>query len=167
MWIWVKRIQALKGKKIRWENVTDKGRLEIFSLSTDGVDCPIREPSHPTLPRDNKACSHKMNGAAAKYEVTLLTQAAKCVHIAGPFKGGVHDLEMFREGGLKEKLIKLNRTVRGIRHVKLCLADRGYRSKDENENGLFSLPNGFNSPELHRFKSRGRLRHETFNARLK
>jgi hypothetical protein len=68
---------------------------------------------------------------------------------------------------LKEKLTLLNRTVRGRRRVALCIADRGYNSKKEDEHYLFSLPNGFDSKKLNKFKSRGRLRHETFNARLK
>jgi hypothetical protein len=45
-----------------------------------------------------------MKHAAAKYEVVLAVHRAKVVHIAGPFKGGTHDLEMFGQGGLKEKL---------------------------------------------------------------
>jgi hypothetical protein len=68
---------------------------------------------------------------------------------------------------LKEKLTLLNRTVRGVRRVALCLADRGYKTKEPDEGYLFTLPNEFDSKELNNFKSRGRLRHETFNARLK
>ena len=105
-----------------------------------------------------------MNHSAIKYEITLSLQRPKCVHIAGPFKGGVHDLEMFRQGGLKEKLIEMNKTIWGDRDIKLCLADQGYHSKkfpDDNE--LFAFPNGFDSKELNNFKSCGRLHHETFN----
>ena len=142
--------------------------LEIIALSTDGVDFKKNEDKHPTLPRDNSACSHKMNHGAVKYEVTLAVQRAKCVHIAGPFKGGIHDMEMFRQGGLKEKLLSLNRTIRGVRQVKLCLGDGIYHSKvDPRENELFSIPNRYDSKELNNFKSRGRLRHETLNSRLK
>jgi hypothetical protein len=167
VWRWVKRIAAMKKKKIRWEYVTKEENLEIFAISDDGTDFKLQEWKHPTLPRDNTGCSHKMKHAAAKYEVVLAVHRAKVVHIAGPFKGGTHDLEMFRQGGLKEKLTLLNRTMGGIRQVALCLADRGYNSKIEDEKYLFSLPNGFDSKELNNFKSRGRLRHETFNARLK
>jgi hypothetical protein len=48
-----------------------------------------------------------MKHAATKHEVALSVHKAKCVHIAGPFKGGVHDLEMFRRGGLKAKIESL------------------------------------------------------------
>jgi hypothetical protein len=167
VWKWVRRIAAMKAKKIRWEYVEDASHLEIFSISDDGTDFKLNEWKHPTLPRDNSGCSHKIKHAAAKYEVVLAVQRAKCVHIAGPFKGGTHDLEMFRQGGLKNKLTRLNRTLDGVRRVKLCLADRGYKSKEEDENYLFSLPNGSDSKELNNMKSRGRLRHETFNGRLK
>jgi hypothetical protein len=167
IWTWIKRIAALKEKKIRWEHVTKKENLEIIAVSDDGTDFKLNEWKHPTLPRDNAGCSQKMKHAAAKYEVVLAVHRAKVVHIAGPFKGGTHDLEMFRQGGLKEKLIRLNRTVRGVRRVALCLADRGYKTNEPDEGYLFTLPNEFDSKELNNFKSRGRLRHETFNARLK
>ena len=77
-------------------------------------------------------------------------------------------MDMFRLGGLKEKLLCLNRTIRGVRRVKLCLGDGIYHSKvDPRENKLFSIPNRYDSKELNNFKSHGRLRHETFNSRLK
>jgi hypothetical protein len=169
IWIWVERIAALKAKKIRWEDVNSADNLEVFAISTDGVDCKLREEKHAFLPRDNSACSHKMNSAAAKYEVVLSVQRAKCVHIAGPFKGGVSDLEMFRTGGLRDKLQKVNMPIRGFRRVKLNIADRGYNCKATHPEDaeLFALPNAADSTELNRFKSRTRLRHETFNARLK
>ena len=98
----------MKEKKIRWEHVANKEHLEIFSISDDGTDFKMQEWKHPTLPRDNAGCLHKMKHAAAKHEVALAAHCAKAVHIAGPFKGGTHDLEMFRRGGLKAKLACLN-----------------------------------------------------------
>ncbi len=84
----MERIAALKAKKICWKDVDSADNLEVFAISTDGVDCKLREEKHAFLPRDNSACSHKMNSTAAKYEVALSVQRAKCVHMAGPFKGG-------------------------------------------------------------------------------
>jgi hypothetical protein len=66
---------------------------------------------------------------------------------------------------LKEKLISLNERIG--EQKKLTLADRGYQTGKEDEKGLLSLPNTMGSKELENFKSRGRLRHETFNGRLK
>jgi hypothetical protein len=64
LWKWVKRIAALKSKKIVWdENIAG---MEIFLSSIDGTDFKVNEPRHPTLPRDNSMCSHKMKHAAAR-----------------------------------------------------------------------------------------------------
>ena len=162
---WIMRVAALKAKKIVWD--ADSRGMDIFAFSHDGTDFKLQEQKHPVKNRDNTACSQKMNHGAAKYEVALSVFRPKCVHIAGPFKGGVHDKTMFWKGGLKEKLKHLNREVRGTRRVKLTLVDRGYHTDWKDEQGLFSYPNNFDSKELDNFKSRGRLRHETFNGRLK
>ena len=167
LWKWIRRIGALKVKKIKWENVDGSEYLEVFAASVDGVDFHLREERHPTLPRDTKASSHKIKKYAAKYEIALAVHRPKCVHISGPYKGGVSDITIFRIGGLREKFEKMNRVIRGIRRVKLCLADRGYHSKEENDNEIFSLPNTHDSKELNNFNSHGCLCHETFNGRLK
>jgi hypothetical protein len=104
-------IATLKAKKIVWDaNLANPKNLEIFAVTADGTDFKTREPKHPSLSRDNTACSKKVN--TVKYKVELAVHRAKVVHIAGPFKGGVHDLEMFRRGGLKEKLKRLNQKIR-------------------------------------------------------
>jgi hypothetical protein len=167
LWKWAKRITAMKSKKISMDNVDGPQHLEIFSITDDGTDFKTNKPNHPTLPRDNGACSKKVNHAAVKYEIAIAVQRAKVVHLAGPFKGGTHDLVMFQRGGLKEKLIQMNASINGIRRTKLCITDRGYRSNDDMERSLFSYPNNMDSKELHNFKSRARLRQETFNGRLK
>jgi hypothetical protein len=150
---WVKRIAALKAKKIVWDPILDNPDMEIFAISLDGTDFRMNEQKHSLLPRDPQACSQKFNHGAVKYEIALSLHRAKCVHVAGPFKGGTHDMEVFRRGGLMEK----------VQEGKLMLADRGYRSKFLHERVKFSLPNSYGSKELENFKSRGRLRHETFN----
>jgi hypothetical protein len=85
-----------------WENVASRDHLEIIALSMDGIDFKKNKDKHPTLPRDNSVCSHKMNHKAVKYEVTLAVQHTKCVYIASAFKGDTHGLDMMRLGGLKE-----------------------------------------------------------------
>jgi hypothetical protein len=47
------------------------------------------------------------------------------------------------------------------------LADRGYRSQFLHERVKLSISNSYDSNKLDNFKSRGCLRHETFNGRLK
>ena len=67
----------------------------------------------------------------------------------------MHDLTIFREpGGLADK----------IPEDKLAVVDRGYKDPT---NSSVSLPNTTDPPELNSFKTRARLRHETFNGRLK
>jgi hypothetical protein len=101
--LWIRWIAALKSKKIVWDDDVAKPKnLEIFCITINGTDFKIKEPKHKTLPRDNGTCSHKMQHAAAKYKIALAVHRPKCVHLAGPFFGGTHDLEMFCRGGLKE-----------------------------------------------------------------
>ena len=50
---------------------------------------------------------------------------------------------------------------------KVCIVDRGFRSKFASERLAFSYPDFMDGEELYNFKSRARLRQETFNRRLK
>ena len=72
----------------------------------------------------------------------------------GPF-GGVKKKNMLEDSGLLEKLKKGKRAI----------CDRGY-IKDANKDKL-SWPNLHDTPAVNNFKSRARLRHESFNGRLK
>jgi hypothetical protein len=148
----------LKAKKIVWDASLDDANTAMFAISIDGTDFRIWERKHPLLPRDNGQCSKKFNHGAAKYQVALSVFGAKCVHIAGPYRGGEHNLEVFRQSGLKEKL---------ARNKEVAIVDRGYRTGIEDEQGMFSYPNNMDSKELNNFKSRAQLRQETFDGRLK
>jgi hypothetical protein len=157
LWRWIGKIAAMKAKKIIWP--TNHQWSEKFIVSVDGTDFKIWEPKHPTLPIDKGYCSHKFNHAAVKYEIVLSVNQSKCVLINGPFRGGMHDLDMVRAaGGLKEKM---NGAI-----GKKAIADRGYKSSKPDEQFL-STPDRMDPAELYNFKSRVRLRHETFNGRLK
>jgi hypothetical protein len=115
--------------------------LKTLSLILQGQASPaLQRKSTMTTP--NQTPNRKQ--APSKYEVVVMAvHRSKVLHIAGPFKGGTHDLEMFRQGGLKEKPTLPNRTIGDIRQVALFLADRGYNSKIEDQEDLFSLPNEF------------------------
>ena len=67
-------------------------------------------------------------------------------------------MDMFRESGLMKKMKD---------NGKVCIADRGFQSKKANERRLFAYPDYMDSKELGNFKTRARLRQETFNRRLK
>lgn len=109
------------------------------------------------LPVDPGFWSKKFKRGAVKYEIVLAIHEPKCVLINGPFRGGFHDLEMTRDK-LKEKM--------NAAPGKLAISDRGYRSSKPDEEFL-STPNELDPSILHNFKSRARLRQETFNGRLK
>jgi hypothetical protein len=158
LWTWIEWIASLQKKKIAWDNSLDEEDTEVFAITTDGVDFPMWEIKHPEMPHDKKAMSHKFRKCGAKYLIVLSVFWSKCVYIEGPYKGGKHDVEMFRESGLIKRLKKSG---------KLCIADRGFRSKYAHEHKVMSLPDYMDSPELHNFKSRARLHHESFNRRLK
>ncbi len=158
LWTWIERIANLMEKKIKWDKRLDSNTTEIFCISTDGVDFKMWETKHPEFPIDQKAMSHKFRSCGAKYIIALSVFEPKCVFIEGPFKGGKHDIDMLRESGLMGKM-KAN--------GKLCIADRGFQSRFAAERKHLALPDYMDSKELHNFKSRARLRQETFNRRLK
>lgn len=157
-WKWVRRIEALKTKKIVWDDSLDDPNLEVFAISADGVDFLMWERKHAIFPIDRSACSHKFKHCAAKYIIALSVYRSKCVFIAGPFEGGKHDLDIMRESGLMAKLLQ---------NGKVAILDRGYRSSQVEERKHHSYPDAMDSKELNNFKSRARLRQETFNRRLK
>jgi hypothetical protein len=162
IWKWIMRIAALKAMKVVWPDDLDDPATELFTISIDGVDFNMNEIQHPTFNVDKKACSKKSNSCAAKYEIALAVHRPKCVHLAGPFIGGKHDLVMFREGGLKKKLIEVRK-----KKLAKAIVDRGYRTDLDDEQGLFAMPDNMDSKELKKFKTRSRLRHENFNFRIK
>jgi hypothetical protein len=158
LWKWITRISEMASKKLVWDASLDDPNSEILAFSTDGVDFETWEKQHPDLPMDPKNMSHKFMGCAAKYLIVLSVFRSKCVLIAGPFRGGLHDVDMCRQSGFMARLQQ---------NGKVCIADRGFRSKHAHERRLFALPDYMDSPELSNFKSRARLRQESFNSRLK
>lgn len=155
LWKWIGKIAAMKESTIKWDPRLDSPGHETFIITVDGTDCRLQEVKHPTLPVDKSYYSHKFRRGAVKYEVALSIFTAKCVWISGPHRGAKHDLTIFREG-LKAQ----------IQPGKLVIADRGYTSSRPDER-MLSIPNPMDSEELNNFKSRARLRQETFNGRLK
>ena len=157
LWEWIERIQALKRIKITWNERFDDPDSEVFLVTVDGTDCRTCEKKHPTLSQDRRNCSHKFKHAALKYEVGISVFEARVVWINGPYRGGQSDLNMLRHGGLLDKIVD----------GKKAIADRGYHTGVPDERRKLSLPNAYDSKVLNNFKSRARLRHETFNGRIK
>ena len=160
LWLWIKKIAALKRKKIVWPKRFDLEDSEIFIMSVDGTDCAIWEPKHGQLPQDKKFFSKKKNRAGVKYIVAISIYGAQCVFIDGPFPAGsFNDIAAFRS--------KLKSVIRAGKKV---VVDGGFppNPKSERELKMLALPRqGYGGKEFRNFKSRVRCRHETFNSRLK
>jgi len=154
VWKWVEKLKALSKKVIFWSKDLDAVNTATRILSVDGVDFRTWEQRHERYNMDRGDCSHKHNHGAAKYEIGIHLWKPQCVWISGPHRGGKHELEIFREG-LKQK----------VKPWKKVIADRGYKSEEEKL--IFSLPSTTDTKENNEFKRRARLRHETFNGRLK
>ena len=163
-WCWIERIQALLPTKINfldhWEEDDD---AEIFIIGVDGTDCKTWERQHPIFPVDRKQMSHKFQHAALKYEIGVAVFHDKIVWVNGPFPGGRHDLTIFREDGLLERMPP----------DKSMIADRGYKSSKKGESNRIATPLPHNNPEhteeaeFGKFMSRVRCRTETVMGRLK
>jgi hypothetical protein len=156
LWSWVRKIAALKDEKIVWNpQKLNHPHGPVFICSVDGTDYRTWEQKHPTLPQDRKQMSHKFKHGALKYEIAVCNYYSQICWVSGPHAGGKHDLTIFREG-LKQKIVDGKRVN----------VDRGYRSSRADER-MLSIPNACDSKLLCNFKSRSRLRGETFNGRLK
>ena len=162
LWRWVRKIQALLPSKIRflprWED-TDDQFCEVMIVGVDGTDCKIPERQHEIFPMDKGLMSHKFKHAALKYEIAVAIHEDKIVWVNGPFKGAKHDITIFREAGLKDKMSSLP--------GKVAIADRGYQTSKPDEVNMLATPQMNDNPELHRFMSRARCRTETVMGRIK
>ena len=156
IWKWIKRVRSLKERKIKTEKM---GSIdEIYTISSDGVDFRLWERKHPDFNIDKGACSHKFKACAAKYLLALSLTESSCVFMSGPYPGGVSDRLMMEKSGLQDLLLQ---------HNKVAMLDRGFHTKDKLHRATHAYPDEIDPPDLHNFKSRARLRHETFNRRLR
>lgn len=160
IWRWVRKIQALLPTKIdfldRWDDPNDE-TCEMFIVGVDGTDCKTFERKHDVFPMDRQLMSHKFNHAALKYEIGVAIYENKIVWVNGPFPGGRHDLTIFREDGLKERMPE----------GKIAVLDRGYQTSKPDEVNMLATPQLGDNLEMHRFMSRVRCRTETVMDRLK
>lgn len=152
-WLYIEKIRALKEQVIKWpENIPAD---DIWVVSVDGTHFRTEEPTHPDFPKDTAAFSFKHHCAGFNYEVGLSLWESKLIWFKGPFLAGEYnDLKMFTDAGLKAKLQSTGK--KGI-------ADGGYAGYPK----LLSTPNTHDLPEVAKFKSRARLRHEKYNGMCK
>lgn len=127
----------------------------VFRISIDGTQFWIEEPIDPDFRKNTKFFSFKFKHAGVNVEIALDLFQDRAVWINGPFVGSMHDITIFRKGGLREKL-KACKTIKAI-------ADKGYRG----EKKYVSTHNSLDTPEVQEFKKRALARHESYNKRLK
>eukprot|EP00980_Cylindrotheca_fusiformis_P026122 scaffold15422_cov39-Cylindrotheca_fusiformis.AAC.1 len=152
-WKYLRAIQALKGKKIKWifdeEPYSDLN--EFFFLTVDGVHCKIYEPRF--MPSSGWY-SQKFNKAGLSYEVGMAIYHDKVCWVNGPFPAGQNDLRIFRkENGLLSKIPDNKRVI----------ADEGYVG----EPAKVATRNEFDSAEVVDLKRRAKARQESINSKLK
>jgi DDE superfamily endonuclease len=151
VWYFLRKLRALKAEVIVWPE--DWGN-DIWIITVDGTHCWIEEPSHPDWSQDRRYYSHKYNKAGVNYELGISIAYSRLVWMNGPFKAGTSDVKIFRDRGLKEKLISIK---------KKAIGDRGYNGHT-NE---VSTYNAHDCRGVRKFKSRALKRHENFNGMTK
>lgn len=163
LWKWISKICGLLVEKIKWLERFSDPDAEVFIVTVDGIDCRCWEKrNHPTMPFDKKAHSHKFSHAAYKYEIAVAVYSDHIVWVNGPFKGGKHDLTIFRQGKDGEGSL-LDKIPDG----KMGMADRGYKTGIDAEILKIAFKRNDDPIALKRHKGRGTCRQETINARIK
>lgn len=100
--------------------------------------------------------SHKFNGNGLRYEVGVCIATGDIVWISGPFRCGMNDLSVSREGGLLGGALK---------EGEMAEADLAYQG----EKWYIKTPVGFHTrtQKEEGMKLSAAARHETINGRLK
>jgi DDE superfamily endonuclease len=122
----------------------------IFGFSLLTVVC-IEEPTHPYWSQDSQYYSHKYGKAGINYELGIAIATPRLVWMNGPFKAGTNDVKIFKNHGLRQRLLDEN---------KKAIGDKGYTGHTD----AVSFFNRWDSRPVKKFKTRALLkRHETFN----
>ena len=151
-WYFVERIAELKDDLISLDNrfgglVDGEAHTNCF-MSVDGTDCPIYEP----WPFNPGMFSQKFNGPALKYEVGVCLKTGWIVWINGPFRGGLGDKDIFKDGGLGALLFP----------DEAIEVDKGYTGDDR-----YKTPGMGMTSQQRKMKSNARAQNEAVNGRLK
>jgi hypothetical protein len=132
--------------QILWDNRFKGDSFQGCFVTIDGIDFAVESGFN------KKWYSHKFNSTAVKYELAVSIKTGDIVAFNGPFRGGQHDLSIFRY------------------HLRRCLedgekviADRGYRGDRKVITPCDMLPN---NEEVQAKMSNFRGRHECINGRL-
>lgn len=161
LWKWVYRIAALQAKVIVWpEESFNNPNWHSFIITVDCRDHKCWEKKHPSFNLDQSYASKKHGKHASfKYELAIDIHRDKIVWMNGPFKATKHDLTIFKEDGLCDK-------IRALGTTKYVVCDLGYRSKPSDNMPFLAIPSSTDPICLKKFKSLARCRQEDVNGRM-
>jgi hypothetical protein len=71
LWKWIKKVAALKEKKIVWDPSLDNPDEVMCSITVDGTNFRMWERKHNLFNVSAGACSQKFNHRATKHEIAL------------------------------------------------------------------------------------------------
>lgn len=158
-WTWASRLAGLKEKVIFFPEEFSDPNGRPFIMTLDCRDHKCTEKKHPTFNLD-RAYSSKKHGfhASLKYELGVAIFYDQIVWIKGPYKASMHDMTVFRLGGLKEIMLQSFPD-------KYIIVDRGYQTSDADEY-MMAYPSSSDPLPLKKFKSLARCREEDVNGRM-
>ena len=133
-----------------------KRKVHLFiSSQASSADTTSSSSGRTPLTRSSRMISRA--GDLSQYEIGVAIYEDKIVWVNGPFPGARHDMTIFREDGLKERMPQ----------GKIAVLDRGYQTSKPDEVNMLATPQMNDDPEVHKFMSRVRCRTETVMGRLK
>ena len=95
----------IPSKQIRWSNRLKNDQGFKQKITVDGTDFLCQPPNDGDERRS--WISFKLKKPAVRYEVAVSIQSGDIVWVSGPWRAGRHpDITIFREGGLKQKLLE-------------------------------------------------------------
>lgn len=162
LWPWIEKVSQLYDTAVTWE-ADENDDPNIFVYSVDCIDFICWEKPHERYRTDKRMCSSKYKTCALRYEIALSIWENRVLWTNGPFKPGVTDNRIWRNG-LKQKVLEISNNQVG---ACLGIGDKGYRSTDPDDRTMLATPNETDPPELKKFKSRCRCRQEQFNSNMK
>ena len=149
LWMWIGRIAAMITEKIKWQDRFDNPKAEVFLVTVDGINCWTWEKhDHPTMRFNKKLHSHKFKHASLKYEIAVAIYLDHIVWVNGPCRGGKHNLTILweRQEDNSGSLLEC------IPEGKFMVANRGYKTGNEEEMRKIAFKRNNNPIELRRYK---------------
>lgn len=158
-WTWASRVAALKETVIRFPEEFGDPNGRPFIMTLDCRDHKCWEKKHPRFNLDAAYSSQKHGmHAALKYELGVAIFHNQICWISGPYKATMHDITVFRQGGLKKK-------VQEDFPGKYIVVDLGYKTSQPDED-MLAYPSSNNPLPLKKFQSLARCREEDVNGRM-